>query len=75
MTLREAFESYWDHAPVAHEGPQHQADAAWRVLKTYLTREQQATILSARGHCHEDSCSRMEFDGVMTKLGKQLGLR
>lgn len=73
--LQQAFESFWDHAPVAHPGPQRQADQAWRVLREALTKDQRSTILSAKGHCHEDSCSRREFDTEMEKLGKQLGFR
>jgi hypothetical protein len=74
MTLEEALEQYAASGPVNYPGPQAKASRAWTFLKPHLLEQERLELEVARGHSTFVGLGREEFDWVMAKVRKRLGL-
>lgn len=74
MTLEEALKEYAASGPVNIPGPQAKAARAWTFLKPHLLAHEVSELQSARGHSIDVGLGRSEFDWVMAKVRKRLGL-
>lgn len=67
-----AWRVYKNKGPVNYPTSQRAADRAYRVVKEYLTPEEQSKLAIAWSHATFTGEGRSEFDGVCKKIEERL---